>query len=77
VAVLRVKAAGLPLQFKLDDSLSMSPQALISTAGEVEVEARISGTGQAKAQPGDLISQVQKVKVGTQGLALRVDDVHR
>lgn len=75
VAVLRVKAGDLPLKFTLDDSLSMSPQALISAAKEVDIEARISKTGLAKPEPGDLISSVQTVKVGSKGVALKVAQV--
>ncbi|MEO7392702.1 MAG: c-type cytochrome biogenesis protein CcmI [Ramlibacter sp.] len=75
LAVLRVSASSLPLKFKLDDSLSMSPQALLSGAAQVEVEARISKSGQARPQPGDLISNVQTVKVGASGIALRVAQV--
>ena len=75
VAVLRQRAQDLPLKFTLDDSLSMSPQALISKTPEVEVEARISKTGMAKAEAGDLISAVQTVKVGARGVTLRVAQV--
>nr|WP_295775178.1 c-type cytochrome biogenesis protein CcmI [Rhodoferax sp.] len=75
VAVLRTSAAALPLQFTLDDSLSMSPQARISAATEVEVEARISKSGMAQAESGDLISAVQTVKVGAEGIKLQVNKV--
>lgn len=75
VAVLRVRGAQLPLQFTLDDSLAMSPQSLISTAAEVEVEARISRSGQAKAEAGDLISPAQTIKVGARGVTLNVAQV--
>jgi len=75
VAVLRARASELPLKFTLDDSLSMSPQARISAASEVEVEARISKTGMAQAEPGDLMSSVQTVKVGTNGIKLQVSKV--
>jgi cytochrome c-type biogenesis protein CcmH len=75
LAVLKARAAELPMKFKLDDSLSMSPQARISTASEVNVEARISKSGMAMPEPGDLISSVQTVKVGATGIKLRVDQV--
>jgi cytochrome c-type biogenesis protein CcmH len=75
VAVLRVRGARLPLPFTLDDSLAMSPQSLLSTAAQVEVEARISHSGQAKAEPGDLLSPVQTIKVGTKGVTLKVAQV--
>lgn len=75
VAVLRASASELPLKFTLDDSLAMSPQARISTASTVEVEARISKSGMAPAEPGDLISSVQTVKVGANGIKLQVNTV--
>jgi cytochrome c-type biogenesis protein CcmH len=75
LAAVRLRAAELPVKFTLDDSLSMNPQSPISAAAEVEVEARISKTGLAKAEPGDLISAVQTVKVGARGVALRVAKV--
>jgi cytochrome c-type biogenesis protein CcmH len=75
VAVLRAHASELPLKFTLDDSLSMSPQARISAASEVDIEARISKSGMAQAEPGDLISKVQTVKVGANGVGLQVNAV--
>jgi len=75
VAVLRVRGAQLPMKFTLDDSLAMSPQSLISKAAQVEVEARISRSGQAKAEPGDLISPPQTIKVGATGVTLNVAQV--
>jgi cytochrome c-type biogenesis protein CcmH len=75
LAAVRLRAAELPVKFMLDDSQSMNPKSPISAAAEVEVEARISKTGMAKAEPGDLVSAVQKVKVGTGGIALRVAQV--
>jgi cytochrome c-type biogenesis protein CcmH len=75
VAAVRLRAAELPVKFVLNDSQSMNPQSPISAATEVEVEARISKTGLAKAEPGDLISAVQTVKVGAGGVLLQVTQV--
>ncbi len=75
VAVLRVGVAELPLKFTLDDTLAMSPDFKISTAASVEVEARISKSGQAVPQKGDLYSEPQTVKVGASGIKLRLDQV--
>jgi cytochrome c-type biogenesis protein CcmH len=77
LAVLRVKASELPLKFTLDDSLSMSPQAKLSGASQVEVEARVSKSGQAVPEPGDLMSAVQVVKVGAKDVALQVAQVRK
>lgn len=75
MAVLRAPASQLPLKFTLDDSLAMNPESLISNTAEVEVEVRISKTGMAMPEPGDLLSKAQVVKVGAKGLKLRVDRV--
>ncbi|MEI6801529.1 MAG: c-type cytochrome biogenesis protein CcmI [Burkholderiales bacterium] len=75
MAVLRVPATQLPLKFTLDDSLAMNPQALISNAAQVEVDVRISKTGMAMPEAGDLLSPTQTVKVGTRGIKLHVDHV--
>ena len=75
VAVVRANASELPLRFTLDDSLAMSPQARISMAPQVEVEARISKSGMAQAEPGDLISAVQTVKLGATDVKLEVNKV--
>jgi cytochrome c-type biogenesis protein CcmH len=75
LAVLRAPAAQVPLKFTLDDSLAMNPQALLSAATQVELEVRISKTGMAMPDSGDLLSSVQTVKVGASGLKLRIDHV--
>jgi cytochrome c-type biogenesis protein CcmH len=75
LAVMRVPATSFPLPFTLDDSLAMTPQARISSATEVEVEARVSKSGQAIVQQGDMLSPVQTVKVGAKGVNLLVTSV--
>lgn len=75
VAVLRAKASALPLQFTLDDTLAMSPDHTISKFAEIVIEARISKTGMAATQPGDLLSTPQTVKPGATGIRLVVDQV--
>jgi cytochrome c-type biogenesis protein CcmH len=77
VAVVRVPASQLPLDFTLDDSLAMSPDRKLSQFAEVTIEARISKTGQAVPQPGDLISAASTVKLGTQNLKLEIDQVRK
>jgi cytochrome c-type biogenesis protein CcmH len=75
LAVLRAKASELPLQFNLDDKLAMSPDHAISRHKEVSIEARISKTGMANPQPGDLLSAPQTVKVGASGIKLLVEQI--
>jgi cytochrome c-type biogenesis protein CcmH len=71
-AVIRTTVAQLPREFRLDDSLAMSPQSRISGLREVLVEARVSKSGQPSAQPGDLVAETQKVGVGASGLVLKI-----
>jgi cytochrome c-type biogenesis protein CcmH len=75
VAIMRGKVADLPLRFVLNDALAMTPDALISNLSEATIEVRISKSGQAKAEPGDLYSEIQTVKVGTNNLKVVVDHV--
>jgi len=75
VAIMRSKVADLPLRFVLNDALAMTPDALISNLSEATIEVRISKSGQAKAEPGDLYSEIQTVKVGTNNLKVVVDHV--
>jgi cytochrome c-type biogenesis protein CcmH len=77
VAVLKTAVSAFPLQFTLDDSLAMNPAALISQQSEVTVEVRISKTGMAKAEAGDLLSSQQTVKVGSSNIRMTVDRVQQ
>jgi cytochrome c-type biogenesis protein CcmH len=54
VAVLRTTTGSWPVKFELNDTLAMFPERKLSTAGKVTVEARISKSGQATPQSGDL-----------------------
>lgn len=53
LAVRRIPSPRLPLELTLSDADSMLPQRPLSGAGSVEVQARLSATGQPAAQPGD------------------------
>jgi len=75
VAVLRVPATEFPMNFALNDTLAMNPNALLSQQSEVAIEVRISKSGMAKQEAGDLISAVQTVKVGASNLQLLVNQV--
>ena len=75
VAVLKASATDFPMSFILNDSLAMNPSAPLSQLSEASVEVRISKTGMAKPEVGDLISSVQTIKVGTTNVRLLVDQV--
>ena len=75
LAIIRAKAGELPFQFKLDDSQAMSPQFKLSGQAEVMLGARISRTGNATPQSGDLMGTLGPVKTGARGLKLVIDGV--
>jgi cytochrome c-type biogenesis protein CcmH len=75
VAVLRTPAAEFPINFVLNDALAMNPNAPLSKQSEVTLEVRISRTGMAKQEAGDLISAVQTVQVGASNVQLIVNQV--
>ncbi|ANJ00789.1 c-type cytochrome biogenesis protein CcmI [Polynucleobacter wuianus] len=77
VAVLKVPVTQFPMNFALTDAQAMNPSAPISKLAEVSIEVRISKTGMAKAETGDLISAVQTVKVGSNQVKLLVDQVRQ
>ena len=63
LAVLRQRAAELPLQVTLDDSLAMIPTHKLSNYDKVNVVARISRSGGIAAQAGDLEGRQDGVTV--------------
>ena len=73
LAILRTTAGALPLDFTLDDSMSMAPGAVLSQARDVVVEARVSASGQATPASGDLTGQSATVTPGTSGLSITID----
>jgi cytochrome c-type biogenesis protein CcmH len=74
LAILRKQVKDLPLQFTLDDSMAMSPANALSGASKVIVGARISRSGNAMPQPGDLTGQTATVNVGASGLQIEIKE---
>jgi cytochrome c-type biogenesis protein CcmH len=72
LAIVRKQVKDLPLKFTLDDSSAMSEATKLSSVSQVVVSARISKSGDAMPQPGDLSVQSAAVNVGTQGLKLEI-----
>lgn len=73
LAVLRKQVRDLPVDFALDDSMAMAPNLKLSDFPEVVVGARVSRSGSATAQSGDLRGQSKPVKVGTTGISIVID----
>lgn len=68
LALIQRRVRDLPLRFELDDSLAMNPAARLSSAKQVVVTARVSRSGQAQPQPGDLEGATQAVALGRNDL---------
>ena len=75
LAVIRGTASELPRDFTLDDSMAMAPTMKISGADTVRIEARISRSGNAQPQSGDLVGVSDVVKPGARGVKVVVDKV--
>jgi cytochrome c-type biogenesis protein CcmH len=54
LAIVRTTAGALPYSYHLDDSTALMPDRKLSQASEVVLVARVSKSGDAKAQAGDL-----------------------
>lgn len=65
LAIIRTTVDKLPYDFVLDDSLAMNPQMKLSQVKSVMVRARISKSGNAMPQAGDLGASVGPVTPGS------------
>jgi cytochrome c-type biogenesis protein CcmH len=74
LALLRRQVKDLPVAFTLDDSTAMSAQATLSKAGRVTVSARVSKSGKAIPETGDLVGESAPVTVGIKGLVVEIRD---
>ncbi|MEO8010889.1 MAG: tetratricopeptide repeat protein, partial [Dokdonella sp.] len=76
LAIQRIPASGLPLTVTLDDSMGMLPSMKLSMFPQVIVGARISKSGNAIAQSGDLQKLTQAIEVSrTDAIDVVIDSV--
>lgn len=68
LAVARTTVAALPYRFTLDDSMAMAPGATISSHAKVVVAARVSKSGNAISQKGDIEGTSAPVAPGASGV---------
>jgi cytochrome c-type biogenesis protein CcmH len=70
---VRATKQDLPFTFQLDDSTSPMPSRKLSNAGPVVIVARLSKSGQAVPQSGDLEGASQPIQAGADGLTVVID----
>ncbi len=63
LAIERKKVSDLPLTVTLNDAMAMMPTMKLSSFPQVKLLARISTSGNAMQQPGDLIGAVEPVSI--------------
>lgn len=61
LAIVRKQVSELPLTVNLTDAMAMTPAMKLSSFGQVKLLARISKSGNAMPQPGDLIGVIEQV----------------
>ena len=75
LAILKRKASELPIIFTLDDSTAMAEDLKLSKFEFVVVGARVSKSGNAIPQSGDLVGQSAPLKAGGSKLTVTIDSV--
>ncbi len=73
LAILRKQVKDLPLQFSLDDSMAMAPEMKMSNFDRVVVVARVSKSGTAMPQPGDLQGMSEPLVLGSSGVKIEIN----
>ena len=73
VAIVRATKKDLPFTFRLDDSTSMMPSRKLSDVGTVVIVARLSKSGKAMPESGDLEGTSQPLKPGADGITIVID----
>jgi cytochrome c-type biogenesis protein CcmH len=77
LAIIRKQVKDLPFSFSLDDSMAMSPQMKMSNFDQVVVVARVSKSGNAMPQPGDLMGMSKPLALGSRGIKIEIDQPAR
>ncbi len=72
VAIWRGTPISWPVRFALSDSMGMGAPPVLSSLAQVRLVARISKTGSAQKQEGDLQVELPGVKTGVQGVVLQI-----
>ncbi|MGC4095979.1 MAG: c-type cytochrome biogenesis protein CcmI [Nitrospira sp.] len=73
VSIVRASKKDLPFTFRLDDSTSPMPSRKLSDIDTVVIVARLSKSGKAMPESGDLEGMSQPVKPGTENITIVID----
>jgi cytochrome c-type biogenesis protein CcmH len=73
LAIIRKQVKDLPFTFSLDDSMAMAPEMKMSNFADIVVAARVTKSGNATPQSGDLEGASRPVKLGANGIAVVID----
>ena len=77
LAVVKKRVRDLPVAFALDDTMAMAPGGKLSLFPRVVISARVSKSGQAAPQPGDLQGSSAAVANDASGVRVVIDTVVR
>lgn len=75
LAALKLSGSDLPKSFSMSDAMAMSDATTISKAKRIVVEARVSKSGNAILQPGDLTGTSAPVTPGARDIRVTIDRV--
>ena len=75
LAIVRTTVRDLPYHYRLDDSTALMPGHKLSEAREVVLVARISKSGDAKPQAGDLQGTTAAVQPDGRSLDIEINQV--
>ena len=75
LAIQRGGVGSFPVAFTLDDSMAMTPELKLSAFDRVVIGARISRSGNATPQPGDLEGQSAPLQPGSGPVDVVIDQV--
>lgn len=67
LAIVRKQVSDLPLTVSLNDTMAMMPNMKLSNFANVKLLARVSRSGNAISQPGDLIGVIEDVALAVKG----------
>lgn len=74
VAIWRGTPTSWPVPFALSDSMGMGAPPVLSSLAQVRLVARLSKTGSAQKQEGDLQVELPGVKTGVRGVVLNITE---